>query len=435
MKTEESLRVFSVRAVFLVLVSFVLIWQVPAAADVETLKQNAHEEFEKANYTRAIEYLEQALAEAPDDADVYYYLGYYTHYLCYDSIPLSGYGRAWEKSDEALRYLRRAVEIDPGYGNAYYFIGAEYGARARDELQRGNARGAAEQFRLGKKAGGYPDWMIEYGRNLLRSCDQDAILFTWGDAGTNPVQFAQLVDDDRTDVTVIPIALIDRPWFVGVLKNGIDGAIRPAPISWSDEQIGSMRPYKWKKNIIEIAVPEDTRRKYQVETTVMRWELEPNLGSGGELGLLSAGRAALAEIIRSNRWQRPICFSCDCDPGAYAGLGSHLRLRGTVLELLPFEPEESVEVETTQKLLLDTENFRSVPSVRDHDMPRVSYMLQNYRAAYIRLAYQLIRGGDVESVAAALAAMAENVPEDALPISDQFRETIEKFEQWVDEKP
>jgi hypothetical protein len=276
--------------------------------------------------------------------------------------------------------------------------------------------------------------MVEYGRNLLRSCDRDAILFTYGDAGTNPVQYVQLVDDYRTDVTVIPMALLDRPWFVSVLKNGIDGAVRPAPISWSDEQIGSMRPYKWKINTIEIVVPEDTRRKYQTEAAVMRWELEPDLGGGGELGLLSAGRAVLADIIRTNRWQRPICFSVDCAPGAYAGLGSHLRLRGTVMELLPFEPEESVEVEATQKLLLDTENFTSVPSVRDHDMPRVSYMLRNYRAAYLRLAYQLSHGGDVEAVAAALAAMAENVPEDALAVSDQFRGTIEKFEQWVNKK-
>jgi tetratricopeptide (TPR) repeat protein len=434
MQIDRPLKTVSVNTVLLWLAVFLLFVHVPVAADVETLKQDAIAEFKKANYHRAIELLEQALAEAPNDADVYYYLGYYTHYLCYDSVPLTGFGRDREKSDEVLRYLGRAVEIDPHYGNAYYFIGAEYGARARDGLQQGDAGGAAEQFRLGREAGGYPDWMIEYGRNLLRSCEPDAILLTWGDAGTNPVQYVQLVSDFRTDVTVVPVPLLSRPWFVAALKDGIEGGVRPAPISWSDEQIDSMRPYKWKTNIIEVIVPENTRKKYQVETTVMRWELEPNLGYAEELGLLSADRAVLADIIRANRWQRPICFSADCAPGAYAGLRSHLRLRGMVRELLPFESTESVDVEATRRLLLNPDNFRSLPTVRDHDMPRVSHMLQNYRAVYLQLAMQYSLSGDVEGVAAVLTVMAENVPEDILPISDQLSGVVEKFEQWLDEK-
>lgn len=434
MKIDKQVKAIPVNTLLLLPVVFVLAADVPAIAEVETLKQNAITEFKKANYQRAIEYLEQALAEAPDDADVNYYLGYYTHYLCYDSVPLTGFGRNWEKSDEVLRYLQRAVEIEPRHGNAYYFMGAEYGARARDRLQQGDAGGAAEQFRLGREVGGYPDWMVEYGQNVLRSCEPDAILLTWGDAGTNAVQYAQLVLGHRTDVTVIPVPLLNRPWFVAALKDGIAGGLRSAPISWSDEQIQAMRPYKWKSNTVEVVVPENTRRKYQIEATEMRWELEPNLGYGEELGLLSADRAVLADIIGTNQWQRSICFAADCPSGAYAGLRSNLLLRGMVRELLPFEPTETVDAEATRLLLINPKTFKSLPTVRDHDMPRASHMLQNYRAAYLQLATEYSRSGDVEAVASTLAAMAENVPEEVLPMSDQYAGLVEYFEQWLDEK-
>ena len=48
-----------------------------------TLKEKAIAQFENANYPAAIELLQKALADSPNDADIYYYLGYFTHYLCY----------------------------------------------------------------------------------------------------------------------------------------------------------------------------------------------------------------------------------------------------------------------------------------------------------------------------------------------------------------
>ena len=61
-------------------------WAVDSA---DALKEKALAQFEKADYAAAIAYLEQARAAAPNDAEVYYYLGYFTHYLCYDSVPLA----------------------------------------------------------------------------------------------------------------------------------------------------------------------------------------------------------------------------------------------------------------------------------------------------------------------------------------------------------
>jgi len=83
----------------------------------EDLKSEALEMFKEADYAGAVEILKEAAREFPGDAEVFYYLGYFTHYLCYDSIPLSGYDS--DRSDEVLGYLRKAVELRPDYGDAY----------------------------------------------------------------------------------------------------------------------------------------------------------------------------------------------------------------------------------------------------------------------------------------------------------------------------
>jgi len=417
------------KSVFFVLLVVFVIAACPytTSGEGETLKEQAIARFKAQDYPGALEYLHRALIETPDDADVYYYLGYFTHYLSYDSVPLSGFGR--QKSDEVLRYLQKAVELDPHYGNAYYFIGAEYGARARDEMQAGHADGVAEQFRLGRQAGGYPDWLIEAGRNTLRSCDRDAILFVGGDADTNPVQYLQYVEGYRTDVTVITVALLDRPWFVALLKRGEDGVAGPAPISWSDKQITSMHPYKWKTNTVHIPVCEGARQEYGIEHDVVEWELAPNLGRGEDLELLSPGRAVFADIVVTNQWERPIYFSMGCSPSVWDGLKKHVQLCGFVQRLLPFEPPSGVDAKATRALLLEESNFRQVPTLRDSDMPRASMMLQNYRSSFLTLTYHYIQSGEADSAKEVLAAMQEFVPEDVLPASENLKRTVEAFEQ------
>lgn len=404
-----------------------------AMGQQETLKEKAIAQFENANYPAAIEYLQQALADSPNDAETYYYLGYFTHYLCYDSVPLTGFARA--KSDEILRYLEKAVELDPHYGNAFYFIGAEYGARACDEMQRGNVKGVVEEFRLGRQAGGYPDWMMEYGRNMLRSCARDAILFTGGDADTNPTEYLQAVEGYRTDVTVIPLALLERPWFVALLKKGMAGIVAPAPISWSDEQIASMHPYKWKKNTLRIPVPEGIRQAHVIEQTIVEWELSPDMDRGDVLGLLSAGRAVFADIVLTNQWERPIYFTTGCSPRAWEGFEPHIQLCGIANHLLPFTSPTRVDIETTSALLLDENSFRLLPTLRGSDMPRVSVMLQNYRACFLGLAQQYVRQGEIKRAKAVLAAMSKLVPEDIVPISEQYGSMIEALRQMMNKRP
>jgi hypothetical protein len=62
-----------------------------AQGQVPNLKEQALEKFREEHYDEAIALLEQAAKLTPDDAEVFYYLGWFNHYRAYDSRPLSGY--------------------------------------------------------------------------------------------------------------------------------------------------------------------------------------------------------------------------------------------------------------------------------------------------------------------------------------------------------
>lgn len=99
----------------------------------KSLKEQAIEKFKAENYNDAISLLEQALKHSPNDAEIYYYLGWFNHYRAYDSRPLKGYD--YRYYERIFEYLSKAIELNPNYGDAKYFYGAECSANAFNAMQ------------------------------------------------------------------------------------------------------------------------------------------------------------------------------------------------------------------------------------------------------------------------------------------------------------
>ncbi|NIR53161.1 tetratricopeptide repeat protein, partial [candidate division KSB1 bacterium] len=71
---------------------FVCLFSFSSLCGQETnLKENALSAFRQGDYENAIELLVRAKNKDPDDAEIYYSPGYFSHYLAYDSRPLIGH--------------------------------------------------------------------------------------------------------------------------------------------------------------------------------------------------------------------------------------------------------------------------------------------------------------------------------------------------------
>jgi len=375
-----------------------------------TLKEKAIEEFKKENYIEAIEILKEALKENVEDAEVYYYLGWFNHYLAYDSRPLKGYDLS--HSQKIFSYLDKALELDPNYGDAKYFYGAECSANALNSMQNYDLKKLRYFYKLAFNKGAYPNWLIELGENLLNSCPENSILFVGGNADFDICTYLQLHQELRKDITVIPIGNIDRPWYVEFLKNGLQDGVKPISLSLTKNQIYDIHPFKWDTTIVSIPVQKNEIEKYNLPNDfTLSWEINPDLTSqrlhskmlnekAKNRTYLSPQRAILLQIIEENNARRPIYFSNFCNSSFYGGIDKYLSNCGLVSKLTPVNTKENnIQIDYTEfEKLLKKENLEHYSDIKQNNLPRISGMMLSYHSSLYLLAKEYSENNETDKL-------------------------------------
>jgi tetratricopeptide (TPR) repeat protein len=364
-----------------------------------SMKDQAIEQFKKENYSQAISLMEKALIDNPKDAEIYYYLGFFNHYNAYDSRPLQGYDSSY--SQKILKYLDKALEINPNYGDAKYFYLTECSAAAFKEYQNNNLLKVKQYFEKAYQKGAIPDWAIELGKNMLSSCDNNAILFTHGDFSLNICLFAQLHYDFRKDITVVPLALLDRPSFVLALSDNVSSkVIHGLNTGLSKEQILDIHPYKWDTLTVKLQINSALKKEYSLPNDYsMEWVIEPDLISNrmvakieGEnsrpRAYISPTRAMLLNIIETNNWDRPIYFTNTFETYFLAGLDKYFQNCGLVSKLTPIKTNKTkweINLSVLENLVFNT-SLDKLKTIIDNDQPRASGITGLYSSSYYWLA-------------------------------------------------
>jgi len=375
-----------------------------------SLKEKALDEFKNEHYDNAIKILEQAEKENPNDAEIYYYLGFFNHYHAYDSRPLNGYDFSY--SEKIFEYLDKAIELDPNYGNAKYFYGAECSGNAFQAMQSYNLEKLEYFYVLAYDKGAYPKWLLEYGKNMLASCDKNSILFMGGNADFDICFYLQLHQNYRTDITIIPIGNIDRPWYIKFLKRGLKGAVKKINVNLTENQIDDIHPFKWKTTNVEIALSTKLKEKHKLSLDYkMQWEVKPDLSSNREHSkiesekakkrtFLSPRRALFLQIIDDNFKERPIFFSNATSPMFFAGLDKYFQNFGLISKLTPIKTENTAfEISNTEiENLLQKEKLKYFSTIIDTDIPRISGIVFGYHSSVLKLAQFYSEKGNNDEV-------------------------------------
>lgn len=330
-------------------------------------------------------------------------------------------GYDYRHSEKIFRYLDKAIELDSNYGNARYFYGAECSANAFRAMQNYDVQEVKSYYKKAYRESAYPPWLLEFGRNMLMSCRENAVLFAGGNADFDVCAYLILHENFRTDITLIPIGNIDRPRYVKLLKKGLPEFMPPIRLSLSDNQIEDMHPYKWRESEIAVPVSKSTAEEFGQPVDSFTVNVKPDLHSermhskikeesGKARSFLSPQRAVLIQIVEDNYSERPIYFSGTANPYFYEPFGTMLKNSGLVFRLMPGETSDTphrYDYRGFEKLIR-AENLKDYKTILHSDIPRISQITQSYFEPAIRLAAKY-RQTDKEKYERLMKIIEENL--------------------------
>lgn len=389
----------------------------------ESLRTKTEEALSNNNYQQAIEYLEEALSNEPQNAEAHYYLGQaYRLMLFTDGSKLNKVSTSLAlKSSE---HFRKTIEISPKYTgkkfvvDPYSKIQAIWGAVAMTYLYKNDPDSAKWAFEYGQTEGGFYPAMMEYNKNIMASCEKNAVLFTNGDNDTFPMWFLQLVEKYRTDINVINLSLLNVNWYIKQLKNSYPFGINNLFTNLTDADIDSLRPIRWEERVVTVPVKHDPLNK----EGKIEWRIKPTI----ENKAVRVQDQMLMEIIKSNDWNRSIYFSTTVYEGHKIGLDKYLAFEGLVYKLNSHEGKASTEQlnsNLTEVYTYDGVNDKHLSYIDD-----IASLYQNYRHSFITLASQYDEAGQKEKVKEVLNIMDEKLPETLLPYTNkELKEGADKL--------
>ena len=190
----------------------------------------------------------------------------------------------------------------------------------------------------------------------------------------------------------------------------------------SDDEIDSLKPILWKEKKFSVKADDPLNKDGKIE-----WNVEPTI----EGKAIRVQDIMVMEILETNNWERPIYFSTTVSKINKIGLKEYLSLEGLVYKI------------ETHKQYINPEQLKNNLGKYKHEtfddhhiknVPEISWMFLNYRAAYVQLANYFIDEGNLDKAKVVIETMTNKIPEDKIPYHNKdFKNEIEKLTSELNE--
>jgi hypothetical protein len=301
----------------------------------------------------------------------------------------------------------------------------------------------------------------DIGADYLKSCDNNSILFTYGDNDSFPVWYVQDVEAVRTDVRVANLSYIQAGWYIEMMRQK---ALKSDPLPFSlgpDKYIEGTReqlPVNNRvdkpvnlKDVVQFAGFDDNKYKMDLSGrgdylnylpankfiidvdsakvlangTVKKYFrdrlLSPIIWDYTESDAFK-GDLAIMDMLSTNKWNRPVYFSTTVPSSQYKGLEKFFVQEGLAYRVVPIktDPPDPGEYGMIDPFLMYDNMMNKFtwgnaqdPSVYlDENNKR---MFSNFRRIFGTLGKALLIHGDTIKAVEAVHRGLEIVPAKKMP--------------------
>jgi len=374
--------------------------------------QKAEQLINERKYLEASAYLEEIISKDSLNQEAHYFLGQ----AYYKPLFVEGLKMVYldlQIAKRASGHFKRAIEISPYYKGKVFVLGPYskiqtiWGSMALNYILKGNPDSAKWALLYGQSEGGFVPAMLEYNKNIMAGCEQDAILFTNGDNDTFPIWFLQMIESYRTDITLINVNLLNVDWYIKQLKNNYPFGNNNLSLNINDEKIDQLRPISWQDTEIELPVDDPLNKENKIV-----WTLKPTF----ENKALRVQDQLILEILKTNNWKRPVYFSITVDESGLIGLSEYLSLEGLVRKVNTHK--EKISPERINKNITQVYTYKGMNDEHLKFDDDLKMMYQNYRHLYLQLVNYYYEKEERQKAKQILDLMNENFPEDLLPYTN-----------------
>jgi hypothetical protein len=301
----------------------------------------------------------------------------------------------------------------------------------------------------------------DIGANYLKSCDKDAILFTYGDNDSFPVWYNQDVEGVRTDVRVANLSYIQAGWYIEMMRQKAYGSepmpLSIPPVKYIEGQREQLpvnnridKPVDLKE-ILQFVSNDD--QKYKVDLSgrgdwvnyipankfIIDVDSATVLSNGTvkdyyKKRLVSPliweytdadafkGDLAIMDLLSTNKWKRPVYFSTTVPSTQYKGLEKYFIQEGLAYRVVPVKtdkPEQGEFGMIDPKVMYD--NMMNKFKWGNAEDPKVyldennKRMFSNFRRIFGTLGKELLLSGDTTKAIEVAHRGLEIVPAKKMP--------------------
>jgi tetratricopeptide (TPR) repeat protein len=304
---------------------------------------------------------------------------------------------------------------------------------------------------------------VDFAKNLLNSCEKNAILFTGGDNDTFPLWYVQEVEGFRTDVRVCNLSLLGTDWYIEQMKRKTyESEALPISLATDNYLKGKNDQIVFNENpnpevkaginlkdYLKLVNNNDPAIQMQYNTGEVinilpsaNFYFDQDIEAIKKMNIVDplylpnlSGRFAwnfgnrdimksdliMLDVIANNNWKRPIYFSGTLATGNYLNLKEYCQVEGYAYRLMPFRVEGARDGFVNSKILANTLDKKMFWRGLNDD--KIYYDSETYlkvpiitaRYSYLRLVDQLVREGKKEEAEKYMDKALELLPDKAVP--------------------